>query len=153
MQLHDVQPKTKRKDTKRVGRGGSRGTYSGRGQKGQKARSGGMRPDFRGGDTPLWKLFPKQRGANKKTDIKHRMFQIRQEKPVALNLDSLNKAFSDGETVSKDTLVEKGFIKNAKVKVKILSDGKLEKKLTFSELNFSESALKKIKDSGSTING
>ena len=154
MQLHDVQPDTKKKDTKRVGRGGKRGTYSGKGMKGQKARSGtGQRADFRGGDTPLWKLFPKQRGANKKTNIKHRMFQVRNPKALALNLDTLNAIFSDGDTVSKETLIEKGVIKTVKDKVKILSDGKLEKKLTFSGMDFSKSALEKIKESGSTING
>ena len=151
MQLHELKPKTKRKDSKRVGRGGKRGAYSGKGMKGQQARSGAsQRPDFRGGDTPLWKLFPKQRGAKKKVGIKHRMFQLRRVKPLAVNLDNLSKKFSEGETVSLKTLAEKGFINNVKTKVKILGEGKLDKKLNFEGLTFSITALKKLEDSGST---
>jgi len=75
MQLHQLKPTVKQKRAKRVGRGGKRGTYSGRGQKGQKSRAGArIRPGFRGGDNPIWKLFPKQRGSAKKVDLKKRRF-------------------------------------------------------------------------------
>lgn len=71
MQLHELKPIHPRKRRKRVGRGGKRGTFSGRGTKGQKSRAGAsVRPGFRGGDTPLWKVFPKQRGAGKKVEVK-----------------------------------------------------------------------------------
>ena len=81
MQLHQIKPTHKKVEGKRVGRGGKRGTFSGRGSKGQKSRAGTrIRPGFRGGDNPIWKLFPKQRGASKKVDIKHRSFQRRRKK-------------------------------------------------------------------------
>ena len=67
MQLNQLKSHTKRKDAKRVGRGGKRGTYSGKGTKGQKSRAGaGFKQGFRGGDNRLWQLFPKLRGATKK---------------------------------------------------------------------------------------
>ncbi len=152
MQLHDIKSNTPRKERKKVGRGGKRGTYSGKGMKGQKSRAGsGMRADFRGGDTPLWKLFPKQRGAKKKVKVKHRLFQLRQDKPVVLNLDILNEKFKEGDKISKGTLLEKGLIDNIKNEVKILGNGKIEKKLHFDGLIYSMTALKKIQESGSDI--
>ncbi len=152
MQLHDIKSNTPRKERKRVGRGGKRGTYSGKGQKGQQSRSGsGQRADFRGGDTPLWKLFPKQRGAKKKVKVKHRMFQLRRKKPAVLNLDVLNVKFNEGDKVSKETLLKKKLIDSIKNEVKILGDGTLEKKLHFEGLIFSITALKKIKESGSDM--
>lgn len=152
MQLHDVKSNTPRKEKKRIGRGGKRGTYCGRGMKGQKSRAGASRrADFRGGDNPLWKLFPKQRGAKKKVDVKHRMFRLRRAKPYVLNLDVLNKKFGDGDKVSPETLLKKELIKSLDEDIKILGDGKLEKKLNFEGLKFSIAALKKIKDSGGTI--
>ena len=131
---------------KRVGRGGKRGTFSGRGSKGQKARSG-VHPgaDFRGGDTPLWKLFPKRRGANKKTPIKHRFFQLRRVKPATLNLEKIERHFTAGETVSLATLKEKNLIKNHVKAVKLLGRGELKKTLTFApEINFSKPTNNKI---------
>lgn len=81
MQLHDLKPFSRSKQKKRVGRGGKRGTYSGRGSKGQKSRAGTrIPPGFRGGDNPIWKIFPKARGSSKKVDIKHRSFQRRRPK-------------------------------------------------------------------------
>ena len=71
MQIHELKPDHPRKHRKRVGRGGKRGTFSGKGTKGQKSRAGAsVKPGFRGGDTPLWKIFPKRRGAGKKVEIK-----------------------------------------------------------------------------------
>src|SRR3989344_1365921 len=108
MQLHDLKS-TRTKKAPRVGRGGKRGTFSGRGSKGQKSRSGTrIRPGFRGGNEPLWKLFPKARGAAKKVDIKQRSFRVKNTMSVVINLGTLNKKFSDGETVSPATLLEKG---------------------------------------------
>ncbi|MEX2053230.1 MAG: uL15 family ribosomal protein, partial [Candidatus Paceibacterota bacterium] len=111
MQLHSLKPDTKSKKAKRVGRGGKRGTYSGKGQKGQKSRAGArIRPGFRGGDNPIWKLFPKQRGAAKKVDIKQRTFRLKRPKPAIVSLKNLN-IFQDGEVVSKKSLIKKGIIK------------------------------------------
>lgn len=137
MQLHQLKPTKKKQEAKRVGRGGKRGTFSGRGSKGQKSRAGTrIRPGFRGGDNPIWKLFPKQRGATKKVDIKHAAFQVHHEKPVVFNLDRLEKMFSDGDTVSPETLG----VKNAK----ILGTGVLTKKLIFKDVTFSKSAHDKV---------
>ena len=92
MQLHHLKPIHKAIASKRVGRGGKRGTLSGRGSKGQKSRAGTrIRPGFRGGNEPLWKLFPKSRGASKKTDIKHRSFQVRRKKPKGRYVSKANR--------------------------------------------------------------
>ncbi len=152
MQLHELKPKNKRERKKRVGRGGKRGTYSGRGTKGQKARAGTrIRPGFRGGDNPIWKLFPKQRGASKKVDIKHAKFQVRYSKPEIVDLNKLSAKFEDGEAVSLNSLLEKGLISDRSRGVKILGDGELTKKLSFSGVNFSKSAKDKILKSGGKI--
>lgn len=152
MQLHQLKSTTKNKKRKRVGRGGKRGTYSGRGSKGQKSRAGArIRPGFRGGDNPIWKLFPKQRGATKKVDIKHRMFQVRYAKPAIVDLDALNSSFQDGDLVSPKVLIKKRVISSAKNGVKILGDGALTRKLNFSGLKFSKSAQEKILKAGGTI--
>lgn len=152
MQIHQLRSKNKNKKRKRVGRGGKRGTYSGRGSKGQKSRAGTrIRPGFRGGDNPIWKLFPKQRGATKKVDIKHAKFQVHQRKQAIVNLDILNSSFHDNETVSSGVLVNKGIIGSAKNGVKILGNGELTKKLNFSRLKFSKSAREKIEKAGGVI--
>ena len=152
MQLHQLKSTTKNKKRKRVGRGGKRGTYSGHGSKGQKARAGTrIRPGFRGGDNPIWKLFPKQRGATKKVDIKHRAFQVRYAKPVIVDLNKLNASFQDGDLVSPKVLIKKGVIKSYKKGVKVLSEGELTKKLNFSGLKFSKSAQEKILKAGGAI--
>ncbi len=153
MQLHQLKSTTKNKKRKRVGRGGKRGTYSGHGSKGQKARAGArIRPGFRGGDNPIWKLFPKQRGSTKKVAIKHTKFSIKNPKPAIVSLNVINSQFKDGEVVSSGTLVKRDIIKSAKHGVKILGDGELAKKLNFSGLKFSKSAREKIEKVGGTIN-
>ena len=135
-----------------MGRGGKRGTYSGHGSKGQKSRAGGrIRPGFRGGDNPIWKLFPKRRGATKKVDIKHAKFQVRHSKPAIVSLGVLSAHFQDGDAVSASVLIKKGIIDSAKNGVKILGDGELTKKLTFSRLKFSKSAREKVEKAGGII--
>lgn len=152
MQLHQLHPTIKPKDRKRVGRGGKRGTFSGHGSKGQKSRAGHrIRPGFRGGDNPIWKLFPKQRGASKKTDIKHALFQTRGVKPAILNLIDLAKHFKDGDKVTARSLVKKNLIKTARRGVKILGGGIIDKKLVFSGVEISRSAREKISQAGGTI--
>src|SRR3989344_8134164 len=145
MQLHELKPMVKKKRRKRVGRGGKRGTYSGKGLKGQKSRAGaGIKPGFRGGDTPLWKKFHKARGATKKLEIKKQGFQLRHPKPEIVNLRDLNKKFSEGEIVSPKTLVEKGLVKKTKHGVKILGKGGLNKKLSFKNVEMSKSVKERI---------
>ena len=156
MNLSNLQPDTPRKSGKRVGRGGKRGTYSGKGIKGQKSRAGaGVKPGFRGGDNRLWQLFPKQRGASKKPGgsgiyAKHRFFQLRKSKPPAVNIREFNK-FSDGETVNPKTLFEKGILNRAAKDVKVLGDGEFSRKLTFEGLGLSRSAREKIIKAGGII--
>jgi len=130
MQLHQVKPKNINKSKKRVGRGGKRGTYSGKGMKGQLARAGRkLRPEIR----DFVKKIPKKRGYN---------FQSFKIKPQIVNLKDLNEKFDNNEIVSPETLMEKGLI--AKIKgripeVKILGDGKLTKKLKVENCKMSKS--------------
>lgn len=136
MQLHELKKEYKTKKAKRVGRGGKRGTYSGRGLKGQKSRAGAkIRPAI----YDLIIKIPKKRG------IKNKPLK---EKPIAINLDILNKYFKAGEVVSPQTLFEKGLIEKKKgkfPKIKILGRGELNRKLIFKKCYFSQEALKKVK--------
>lgn len=144
MQLHQLKPIHRSKHRKRVGRGGKKGTYAGRGLKGQKARAG-RRPrlGFAGGDTPLIKRLPKQRGSVGKVKIKRGSKLSRfQVKSVILNLKDIDKRFKKGEIVSPKSLLEKGLIDKIKGRippVKILGEGEIKKKLEFNDLKFSKS--------------
>ncbi len=136
MQLHELKKEYKTKKPKRVGRGGKRGTYSGRGSKGQKARAGAkIRPAV----YDLIIKIPKKRG------VKHKSIT---QKPVLINLDVIEKHYHEGEIVSPQTLFEKGLVEKkagALPKVKILGRGDLTKKLTFKKCQFSQQALAKTK--------
>jgi large subunit ribosomal protein L15 len=157
MHLSTLKPKTARVSHKRVGRGGKRGTTAGHGTKGQKSRAGAsVRPGFRGGDNRMWQLFPKQRGASKKhgnksPHRKHRFFSISRYKPMAVNLYALD-IFKDGDTVSPQTLADKGLLGGSKQSVKILGTGDIKRKLTFTGVVVSGSAKSKIEKAGGTIN-
>ena len=152
MQLHNVKSSTKRKNHKRVGRVGKRGTYSGKGNKGQKSRAGASwRPDFRGGNPPVWKLFSKQRGATSKVEIKHRTFSVKHGRPSIVKLSQLNNKFKEGDIVDKKTIIKAGLVKKNKAGIKILSDGELTKKLNFAGILMSNSVKSKILNSGSTV--
>ena len=135
MNLTDLKPaEGSRQSAFRVGRGhgSGNGKTSGRGHKGQKARSGGgVRPGFEGGQMPLYRRLPK-RGIKKKT---HRNFVT----IVSFNVDRLN-IFEDGAVVTVDALKEAGIISNPKDGVKILGNGELTKKLTVQVGNYSQSA-------------
>lgn len=142
MQIHQIRFRIKKK--KIIGRGGKKGSYSGRGIKGQKARAGRrIRPVER--DYIL--KIPKLRGwAN-----------LAKEKNIfVINLDQINNRFNEGEIVDKDSLIKKNIIKIPKslknFKFKILGKGNLEKKLIFDgRLIFSKKALEKINESKSEI--
>jgi large subunit ribosomal protein L15 len=142
MQIHNLQPDTKRKGGKRIGRGGKRGTYSGRGIKGQLARSGHkVRPELR----DILKKIPKKRGY---------FFHGVQVKPQAVNLGTLEKVFSNGDTVSPKVLLGKGVIRAEKGKipaVKILAAGAISKKLTVEGCTLSLKAKELIEKAGGTI--
>ncbi len=126
---------------KRVGRGSGSGLgkTSGRGQKGQKARSGGsINPVFEGGQLPLYRRLPKRGFTNGKFRTRY----------AVINLSNLN-VFEDGTVVTPALLKEQGIIKNQLDGVKVLGTGKLEKKLTIQANKFSTTALEKIEESGS----
>ncbi|MBU1102220.1 50S ribosomal protein L15 [Patescibacteria group bacterium] len=143
MQLHQISPTKKQKSKRRVGRGGKRGTYSGRGVKGQKSRAGRkMRPEWR----DVLKRIPKRRGYK---------FKSIQEKPCILNLGDLNSAFKENELITAGVLLNKGLINKIKGRmpeVKILGDGELNKKLDFKGLKMSASAKSKIERAGGKVN-
>jgi len=142
MQLHQLKPIHKLKKKKRVGRGGKRGTYSGRGMKGQKSRSGvKKKPGFEGGKTPLWRQLAKQKG-----------FKSIHPKKEIVNLSQLNKKFSDGDIITLKRLQKKGLVDNIKVGVKILGDGNINKKLEVRGVEASKSAKEKIEKAGGVVN-
>jgi large subunit ribosomal protein L15 len=149
--LSNLEPAERRKGRKRVGRGvgSGKGRYSGRGVKGQKARSGSrkMRPGFEGGQMPIYMRLGKQRGPYSKDAMPvgpHRTFTV----PV--NVGELGRVFPDGADVTLEALVEKGLIKNTKVDVKILGNGDLGTKLTVTAHAFSRTAREKIEAAGGT---
>ena len=141
MQAHQLS-KLNRKRHKRVGRGGKRGTYSGRGIKGQKARAGRrIRPQIR----DIIKKIHKRRGYGKN---RAKSVYAGKAKPAVVNLREIDKKFKDGEKVTAKLLVERGLIESSggkMPKVKILGVGKLTKKLEFDKsLLMSNSVAKKF---------
>ena len=141
MKLHELRPNEKAfKTRKRVGRGpgSGLGKTSGRGQKGQNARSGGgVRPGFEGGQLPLFRRLPKRGFSNAKFKTVY----------AVINLSDLNK-FEDGAIVTPEILKEMGILKNQLNGVKVLGNGNLEKKLTVKAHKFSESAKESIEKMG-----
>lgn len=140
MELHNLKPAAgARKEATRKGRGigSGLGKTSGRGHKGQKARSGGgVRPGFEGGQKPLVQRIPKRGFYNKWG-----------KELVEVNVESLNK-FDAGTVVTPEVLKEAGIIKSIKDGVKILGNGDLEKTLTVQVNAFSKSAAEKITAAG-----
>ena len=143
MKLHELQPAAGSKKARtRVGRGlgSGLGKTSGRGQKGQKARSGvGLRPGFEGGQTPLFRRLPKRGFTN-----------INAKEYTLVNLEQLN-VFEDGTEVTPVVLKEAGIIRAEKSGVKVLGNGELTKKLTVKAAKFSKSAEAAITAKGGSI--
>ncbi len=140
--LHTIKsfPKS-RKKVKRVGRGlGSTGTYSGRGQKGQRARSGGKKGLKLMGLKRLIQSTPKLRG-----------FKSHYPKFAVVNLSNLEKKFKDGERVTPKTLLEKGLVGKMGERVKILGNGELKKKIVIEGCAVSESVRQAVEKSGGKI--
>ena len=126
---------------KRVGRGpgSGLGKTSGRGQKGQKARSGAsINPVFEGGQLPLYRRIPKRGFTNAKFKTTY----------ATINVEDLNR-FENGTVVTPALLKDTGLVKQQYNGIKVLGTGKLEKKITIQANKFSESALEKIKEAGS----
>ncbi|NLP35229.1 MAG: 50S ribosomal protein L15 [Clostridiales bacterium] len=140
MNLSDLRPAEGSKQSKnfRVGRGhgSGNGKTAGKGHKGQKARSGAPRIGFEGGQMPLYRRIPKRGFTNRNT-----------KEIVAINVDVLNR-FDEGVTVTVDSLIEAGIIKNPRDGVKILGNGELTKKLDVKVNAFSASAVEKIQALG-----
>lgn len=142
MQLHDLKSNTPNKKKRRIGRGGKRGTYSGRGIKGQRARSGHrIRPALR----DVIKKIPKKRGY---------VMPKLGAAITPINLGTLSGNFETGMVVTYKALLEKKLIRRAggrAPKVKILATGELKHKLNFKGLAISKAAAEKIKKAGGEI--
>jgi large subunit ribosomal protein L15 len=151
LNLSNLKPASARKDRKRIGRGmgSGKGRYSGRGIKGQKARSGShkMRAGFEGGQMPVYMRLGKQRGPYSKDAMPigpHRTFT------VAVNVRDLDR-FDEGAEITPEGLAEAGLIRNTRVDVKILGHGDLKKKLSVTAHYFSASAREKIEGAGGSV--
>jgi large subunit ribosomal protein L15 len=151
LNLSSLKPAQARMARKRIGRGmgSGKGRYSGRGIKGQKARSGShkMRAGFEGGQMPVYMRLGKQRGPTSKDAMPIGPFRT---STVPVNVSALDR-FDDGAEVTPEALVEKGVIKNTKTDVKVLGNGELTKTLTVRVHAISETARKKVEKAGGTV--
>mgnify|MGYP001558659290 CR=1 FL=1 len=142
MQLHQIKRRFPQKTAKRVGRGGKRGTFSGRGTKGQKARAGHkMRPELR----DIIKKIPKLRGYRAK---------VVPRRAASVNVGILGAHFDAGETVSPETLAERGLIGRRGGKlpvVKVLGSGDVSKNFSVKDCEISASARAKIEKAGGSV--
>ena len=140
MDLSNLRPAdgAKQSDNFRRGRGhgSGNGKTAGKGHKGQKARSGGTRPGFEGGQMPLYRRIPKRGFTNRNSKT-----------IVGINVDAL-EVFENDAVVTVETLIEQGIVKNPRDGVKILGNGELTKKLTVQADAFSAGAVAKIEALG-----
>ena len=140
MDLSNLRPAdgAKQSDNFRRGRGhgSGNGNTAGKGHKGQKARSGGTRPGFEGGQMPLYRRIPKRGFTNRNSKT-----------IVGINVDAL-EVFENDAVVTVETLIEQGIVKNPRDGVKILGNGELTKKLTVQANAFSAGAVAKIEALG-----
>ncbi|MBV7274654.1 50S ribosomal protein L15 [Clostridium thailandense] len=143
MKLHELRPaEGARKAPKRVGRGtgSGLGRNAGKGEKGQKARSGGgVRLGFEGGQMPLYRRLPKRGFTN-----------IFAKQYAEINVERLN-IFEDGTEITPEFLLEKGIVKKAKDGVKVLGNGELQKKLIVKAAKFTKAAVEKIEAAGGKV--
>lgn len=143
MDLSDLKaPKGANKKRKRVGRGPGSGwgKTSGKGHKGQNARSGGrVHPRFEGGQTPLARRLPKVGFTN-----------VHAKSVVTVNVRDLERVFESGDTVDSASLRSKGLVKGSFDHIKILGEGELTKSLSVSVDRFSSTARQKIESAGGT---
>ena len=151
LNLSNLKPAQERKGRKRVGRGlgSGKGRYSGRGIKGQKARSGShaMRAGFEGGQMPAYMRMGKQRGATSKDAMPIGPFRTL---TYSVNVRDLTR-FEAGSEVTPEALKERGLIRNLRRDVKILGHGDLGVKLSVSAHAFSRSAVEKIEAAGGSV--
>src|ERR671936_1828235 len=151
LNLSNLKPAASRRDRKRIGRGmgSGKGRCSGRGIKGQKARSGShkMRAGFEGGQMPVYMRMGKQRGSTSKDAMPIGPFRT---STVPVNVASLDR-FDDGAEVTPESLVEKGVIKNTRTDVKLLGNGEVTKRLTVRVHAISAAAREKVEKAGGTV--
>lgn len=143
LNLSNLKSKIKRKARKRVGRGlgSGRGAYSGRGIKGQKARTGGsIRPGFEGGRMPLIRQVPKRRG-----------FKSIYAKSQTIDLQKLANAFPSGAEIAPKALFEAGLISALSAPVKILGKKEINKKFEFRQIKLSAAAKAAVEKAGGRI--
>ena len=144
MKLHELSPNPgSRQRRKRVGRGDSSGLgkTAGRGEKGQKSRTGSkVRPFFEGGQIPLFRRLPK-RGFNQPDHIEYAL----------VNLNILEDNFAAGDVVDAESLRAKKLLGKAEKMIKILANGELTKALTVKAEKFSAAAQAKIEAAGGTV--
>ena len=145
MQSHNLKREHPNEKSKLIGRGGTRGKTAGRGTKGQNARAGHKkRPEIR----DFIKRIPKLRGRGKNINTSI------QNKPLVINIGLLNKLCKSGDTVSPETLLKHGLLKEVKgflPKVKILGGGSLDKKLIFEGCQVSASSKMAIEKAGGSV--
>lgn len=137
MQHQVAPPKGARRSRKRIGRGDAagQGSTAGRGMKGQKSRSGrGPRVGFEGGQLPIIKGLPMRRGFN----------NIFKTHYSLVKLETLEDTFNHGDTVTPQTLVERGCVRNLNQPVKIVGGGELTKALTVVADKFTRTAREAI---------
>ena len=141
MKLHELNSAlgaTHRRKVVGRGPGSGHGKTSGRGEKGQKARSGGkVSPWFEGGQTPLYRRLPRRGFSNKRFETKY----------AIVNVSDLNR-FKDGDTITPEVLKESGLVKKELNGIKVLGNVTLEKKLTVKANVFTNSAITKIEEKG-----
>ncbi|WNY66845.1 50S ribosomal protein L15 [Borreliella lusitaniae] len=138
-----LKPRGASKRRKIVGRGpgSGLGKTSGRGQKGQKARNTSPRLGFEGGQTPLYRRLPRRGFSNNDYKLEY----------AIVNLGDIDKKFKDGQVVNYDTLLENKLIRKKNKKIKILSNGKLTKKVSLEVSKISKSAESFVIKIGGTI--
>ncbi len=146
MRLEAIPKRKNRKGKdKRLGRGmgsGVGGHTVGRGQKGQKSRSGHKSMAlFEGGNLPFYKKTPKYRGFKKPNQVKYQ----------GINVSVIEENFKNGDEISLESLSEKGLVRKKQKNVKILGFGELKKKVVIKGLKVSESAKKLVKDAGGKV--
>ena len=142
MKLENLSKSPETKARKRVGRGpgSGMGKTATRGENGQKSRSGvSISAWFEGGQTPLYRRVPKRGFNNKRFRTEY----------ATINVSDLNR-FNDGDTVTPELLFELGIVKKQLAGIKVLANGKLEKKVNVKAHRFSSKAVTKIEEQGGT---
>lgn len=141
--LSNLKPRIRKKPRKRVGRGSGsgHGAYSGRGMKGQKARTGGsISPGFEGGRMPFIRQIPKLKG-----------FKSRHPKPLAVDLARIVKVFEEGQEINPKTLAKKGLVDDSRRPVKILGKAPTNSRLVFRGVKLSTAARTQVTKAGGKV--